>query len=268
MNTKHTFVVCAYKESEYLEECITSLLAQTVKSKIIVVTSTPNDYIQNLVKKYKLEYYVNKGESGIVQDWNFGYSKAETPYITIAHQDDVYEAGYVEQILNKLERSKHPLIAFCDYGEIRNGVKTTDVKMLKIKKWMLMPLRNRLFQKSIWVRRRILSLGDPICCPSVTFARDNVPNPVFLVRFRAAEDWQAWERLSRLKGEFLYISRPLMYHRIHEESETSIIIGENVRTQEDYEMYCMFWPKPIAKLLVRFYAISQKSNNVKGDKSE
>ena len=55
MNTKHTFVVCAYKESEYLEECITSLLAQTVKSKIIVVTSTPNDYIQNLVKKYKLK---------------------------------------------------------------------------------------------------------------------------------------------------------------------------------------------------------------------
>lgn len=56
----------------------------------------------------------------------------------------------------------------------------------------------------------------------------------------------------------------LMYHRIHEESETSIIIGDNVRTKEDYEMFCMFWPKPIAKVLTRFYASSQKSNDVTG----
>lgn len=265
MNNKHTFVVCAYKESEYLEECIVSLMAQTVPSHIIVVTSTPNAHIEELVKKYELEYFVNEGESGIVQDWNFGYDKATTDYITIAHQDDVYEPEYAEQIVKTLEKGTHPLIAFCDYGEIRNGRKTTDVKMLKIKRLMLMPLRNKWLQKRIWVRRRILSLGDPICCPSVTFARKHVPNPVFQVRFRAAEDWQAWERLSRLKGEFLYISNPLMYHRIHEESETSIIIGDNVRTQEDYEMYCMFWPRPIARLLVRLYASSQKSNDIKGE---
>ncbi len=262
MDSNHTFVICAYKESQYLEECVQSLLAQTVKSKIILITSTPNKWIEQIVEKYHLVYFVNQGESGIVQDWNFGYSKAETDFITLAHQDDVYELEYTEKILETINKNERPLIAFSDYDEIRNGKKMHDVKMLKIKRLMLFPLRFVPFQKSKWVRRRILSFGNPICCPSVTFAKDNLPSQVFSVKFRSDEDWQAWERLSRLKGSFIYVNQPLMYHRIHEESETSIIIGDNVRTKEDYEMFCMFWPKPIAKLLTRFYASSQKSNEV------
>lgn len=262
MNTNHTFVICAYKESKYLEECVQSLLAQTFPSQIIVVTSTPNKWIENIVEKYQLPYYVNEGESGIVQDWNFGYSKAETELITLAHQDDVYEPDYAKKIISVMSKTEHPLIAFCDYGEIRNNKKVVDVKMLKLKRFMLFPLRFAPFQKSKWIRRRILSLGDPICCPSVMFVKNNLPEQVFFVKFRASEDWQAWERLSHLKGSFVYIDEPLMYHRIHEESETSIIIGNNDRTKEDFEMFCMFWPKPIAKLLTRFYASSQKSNDV------
>lgn len=159
-----------------------------------------------------------------------------------------------------------PLIAFCDYGEIRNDEKVIDRKMLKIKRFMLFPLRFRPFQRSKWVRRRILSFGNPICCPLVMFARNHLPDTVFLGKFRSNGDWQAWERLSREKGSFVYMDKPLMYHRIHAESETSIIIGDNDRTKEDYEMFCMFWPKRIAKFLTRFYASSQKSNDVSAKK--
>ena len=41
----HTFVICAYKESAFLEECIESLEKQNKKSKILLATSTPNYYI-------------------------------------------------------------------------------------------------------------------------------------------------------------------------------------------------------------------------------
>lgn len=36
----HTFAVCAYRESPYLDECVESLLAQTVRTNVIVATST------------------------------------------------------------------------------------------------------------------------------------------------------------------------------------------------------------------------------------
>ena len=50
----HTFAICAYKESPYLEECILSLKNQTVKSNIIMATSTPNEWIQGLAEKYEI----------------------------------------------------------------------------------------------------------------------------------------------------------------------------------------------------------------------
>ena len=50
--SNHTFVVCAYKESEYLKECIESLLAQTVKSRIVIATSTPNEHIRSIAGRY------------------------------------------------------------------------------------------------------------------------------------------------------------------------------------------------------------------------
>ena len=110
----HTFVICAYKESEYLEECIQSLLEQTVKSNIIMETSTPNDYIKNMAKKYNLPLYINEGEKGIAQDWNYGVSQTKTDYATVAHQDDIYEKNYLEEIVKYLEKKKDFVIAFTD----------------------------------------------------------------------------------------------------------------------------------------------------------
>ena len=256
----HTFAICAYKESEYLEECILSLLNQDYKSKIIIATSTPNEHIRDLGKKYNIPIYVNEGEGGITQDWNFALSKVDTKLATIAHQDDVYEPDYTSSFVKALKGSKKPLIVFSDYGEIRNGVKTTDVSMLKIKKKMLLPLRPRIFKGSRFIRRRVLSFGDPICCPSVMFAIRNIELPLFNNHFICCEDWETWEKLSKKKGDFIYISKPLMYHRIHEESTTSKTLEVGGRIEENYEMFCKFWPKPIAKLINSFYTKSEESN--------
>lgn len=258
----HTFAICAYKESAYLEECIQSLLAQELQSDIILATSTPNEYIRNIARKYHISLYINEGESGITQDWNFALSKVKTRYATIAHQDDVYEKSYSREILDRMQKSKKPLIAFSDYGELRNGEKTTDVQMLKIKRLMLIPMRPRLLKGSRFIRRRVLSMGDPICCPAVTFCMDNLEQPIFQNGFRSCEDWEAWEKLSRLNGDFLYIPKPLMCHRIHEESATTAILGDNARVEENYIMYCKFWPKTIAKWINHFYTKSEESNQL------
>ena len=115
---EHTFAICAYKESEYLEECIRSLKNQTVSTNIILATSTPNKYIKGLCDKYHIAMYVNNGEHGITQDWNFAYSRANTKYVTIAHQDDIYEPDYVENLLCYIKKAGKPIIFFTDYGEL------------------------------------------------------------------------------------------------------------------------------------------------------
>ncbi|MCD8022430.1 MAG: glycosyltransferase [Lachnospiraceae bacterium] len=256
----HTFVICTYKESPYLEACIRSLKAQTVKSDIIMVTSTPNAFIRKMAEKYEIPCFVNEGEGGITQDWNFGYSHAGKGYITIAHQDDVYEKEYLERALRALENAKKPLIYFSDYYEIRDGENVYKNRLLVIKRLMLLPLRVPFFRSSIWVRRRILSFGSPICCPSVCYAAWNLPDVIFQNHFRACEDWEAWERLSKLRGSFLYDPEKLMGHRIHADSETSSAIGDHKRTEEEYQMFCKFWPEWFAKKIGKIYAAGQDSN--------
>jgi hypothetical protein len=215
-----------------------------------------------MAANYGIALRINTGEKGIVQDWNFAYSQAKTKYMTIAHQDDVYKDTYTEALLREMERSKRSLLGFTDYEEIRNGVTVEVNTMLRIKRWMLLPLTCRVFRKSRFIRRRILSFGCPICCPSVMFQKENLPDKVFKAGYRSCEDWQAWEMLSNLKGDFVYQSGRLTLHRIHEDSATTAIIGDNARAKEDYEMFLKFWPPFIAVRLVKLYSKSEKSNNM------
>lgn len=118
----HSFVVCAYGESPYLKECIESILNQTRLSRIIISTSTDNAYIMGLAKDYSLPVFVNKESRGIAADWNYALAHANTRYVTIAHQDDVYEKNYVEELQYSLSQSKDTLIYFTNYGRDKKGV--------------------------------------------------------------------------------------------------------------------------------------------------
>ena len=256
----HTFVICAYKESLYLEECIRSLINQNVKSTIKMVTSTPNSYIQSLAVKYDIPLVVNQGEAGIVQDWNFGLEQCTTPYVTIAHQDDLYYESYAKVAIQELNKRKTPLIFFANYNELWGEEPKKSSVLLEFKRMMLFVLRFKKLQKCIFLRRRILSFGNAICCPSVTYAMKNLPHPIFTIGFRSNQDWETWERLSALPGDFIYYPKRLMSHRIHKESETSKMISEQLRIKEDYKMFCKFWHPRVAKILAKGYSTSERFN--------
>lgn len=258
----HTFAICAYKESPFLEECIISLKNQKLTSNIIMVTSTPNQFIEDLAVKYNISLYVNEAEAGITQDWNYAYKMAGSRFVTIAHQDDVYLPTYTQEIFELIKKSKNPLLLFTDYGELRGEKVILNNKLLFIKRLMLFPLRFSVLQRLCFIRRGILSLGNPICCPAVTFVKENLPNQIFKHGFRSNEDWEAWEALSKEKGQFLYTRKIGMWHRIHCDSTTSLVLKDNARSKEDYAMFSKFWPKSIAHFLARCYSKSENSNEL------
>ena len=260
---QHSFAVCAYGESPYLTECVESLLAQEgPKSRIYLATSTPNDWIQSVARRYDLRLYVNEGESGIGQDWNFAYSMAETPFVTIAHQDDVYAPSYAREATKALDVDPRSIIFFSNYGELRKNEHVDDNRLLRVKRLLLTPITNRKKAGQRWRKRAILRFGSAICCPSVTFNSKNCPNPPFVTGMSSNLDWETWERLSRLDGTFLYDERILMYHRIHAESATSKLIANQKRNEEDLEMLQRFWPSPIARLIEVAYSRGTDSNEL------
>ena len=253
-------MICAYQESQYLDACIQSLLAQTVKSHIILATSTPNELIRKESEKFGLRVFVNEGEHGIAGDWNYALSCAETELITLAHQDDLYEPQYTKRMLECMNKRKDPILFSSAYSELRGDRKVFRNRLLNIKKLLILPIR--IFPNSMSARRLSLAFGNAICCPSVTYVRGIIMKHPFQKGLKASLDWQQWEILSRETGSFVYCGEALMSHRIHEDSETSRVINQYSRTEEDYAMFRKFWPGTIAHLLTKMYSSSEKSNRI------
>ena len=260
-NILHTFVVLAYKESEYLEECIKSVLNQSYNSNVIIATTTDNDYIRNLASKYKLDVVVGK-HTTIGGDFDFAVSCGNTELVTVAHQDDIYDYNYAMTVVNEFKKYPKSLIIFSDYYEIRNKIKVYSNLNLKIKRILLFPLFIKQLSFLRINKRGALRFGNSISCPAVTFVKKNVPAEIFKCDLKCNVDWYAWEKLSKLNGNFIFNKNKLMGHRISESSTTTDIINQGIRTNEDLYIYSMFWPRFIAKIFAKLYKNSEKSNNV------
>ena len=264
LNNVHTFVVLAYKESPHLEDCIKSVLNQTKKSNVIIATTTPNSHIKSLAKKYQLEV-VNTKHTNIGGDFDFAVHSATTPLVTVAHQDDIYEENYLEKVYAAYRAYPDSSIIFTDYYEIRNKQKSFTNLNLKIKRLLLTPIKFKKSLKTKFMKRQILRFGNSICCPAVTFVVNNCPDDIFKSSLKCNVDWHAWETLSQQEGAFTFVDKTLVCHRISDDSTTTEIINQGIRTKEDYQIFKRFWPAPIAKLLTKFYQKSEKSNQLKTD---
>lgn len=262
ISKEHTFAICAYKESPFLESCVNSIVSQSYKTNVIICTSTPNSRIDSVANHYGVPVLVRDGRSNMADDWNFAIDSAPTQLVTIAHQDDVYCPEYAQNILASFSKEEDALIFFSNYGEIREGEVVDENRLLAIKRRLLSPLKDSKKGASGFWKRNALRFGNSICCPSVTYNKERLPLPLFQKGLKNSLDWEAWERLSRDRGSFCYCPKVLMYHRIHEGSETTRLIADNTRTAEDLEMFKKFWPSPVAYFINAVYSKGQNSNAI------
>ena len=137
----HSFAVCAYGDSPYLEACLRSLVRQSVPSERLLCTATPSAFLKDLAKKYGFRYCVREGKPGIGADWNFALSQAEGSFVTLAHQDDVYGAHYTEELLRAVKRYPNLALFTSDARILKNGAIQRRSKAECVKKLLRLPLR-------------------------------------------------------------------------------------------------------------------------------
>lgn len=258
MTPDHTFAICAYKENPFLEQTIESLEKQTIRSSIILSTSTPCEYIYDICERHNIPVVINETPNLAGDDWNNAYDKAQTKYVTLVHQDDIYEKNYLKSILEAC--SDDALLIYSDYYEIRGDERVDNNRLLKIKRVMNAPLRHKALNHSRFVKRRILSFGCPICCPAVTFNKEVAGKAIFDTSYINSSDYKTWVDLTDKPGRFVYVPEKLVGHRIYSESATSRNLEENIRKKEDDEILMSLWPRPIAKAINKIYSLSEKSN--------
>lgn len=261
-NFDHAFAVPVYGHPTHLEECLESILGQSMGvPRILLGTSTPSPQLEQIASRYHLPLHINPQRLNIATDWNFVMRASNAHFVTIAHQDDVYEKQYLSEMAELVKSYPHFVIAFSNYREHTNEGPRRDNVNLKIKRLLC----ERAFrgQSSLSVlrdKRRLLSLGNPICCPSVILNRLALPAFSFSDSLATNLDWDAWLRLAEQPGEFLFSRKYLLSKRVHPQSETSATIANRARQNEDRWMFTRFWPAPIAGLLSAFYALGYRAN--------
>lgn len=262
-SSDHTFAVCAYKENPYLEETIKSLLAQNEPSKVIISTSTPNSHIKTIADIYDLELTVNPNPHYAGDDWNHAYNFCDTPLVTVAHQDDYYEPQFLTEVLKAYNSStaNDISISFTDYYELRDGVHVKKNLLLNIKRIMNFLYMFSSMNGSIFVKRRILAFGNPICCPAITYNKGILGNDIFDRTLKDSCDYKTLVDLAGRAGRFVYIPKAVLGHRIYADSATSRNLDEGIRRPENLKILSELWPKPVARVINYFYSKSEKFNN-------
>ncbi|MCI9583702.1 glycosyltransferase family 2 protein [Clostridiaceae bacterium] len=253
----HTFAICAYKDSPYLEACIRSLALQTVPSEIICCTSTPSPYIRSLTKRYGIALYVREGESGIRADWLFAWQKAGGRFVTIAHQDDVYRKSYTEELLKAARRYPDMTVFVSDYMTIKmegeKAVYQAVNPVWAVKKLLRLPLRLKALSGSRLIRRSALMLGNSLCCPACSYHKERIGDQMFRSDYEFALDWDNLWELAGKKGRFICCEKPLLAYRVHDGAATKACIKNNRRMEEETAMFRKIWPGRLAPLLMYFY---------------
>jgi glycosyltransferase involved in cell wall biosynthesis len=258
----HTFAIPVYRTAANLAALIDSLRAQTGShSEILLASSTPSAELDAFAKQHDLPLHINPQHLGIAADWNFALGAAQTEFVTLAHQDDLFAPAYVRQLAVALRRHPGALLAFCDYSEHSPlGARPSNIN-LRIKRM----LRRRAFgvRECIAEPRdkvRLLSLGNPICCPSVMFNRTTQVDFHFPSGFQTNLDWMAWLDLARRPGGFVYVRERLVSKGIHAGSETTQTIANRAREREDRALFDVLWPRPVAAALATLYKFGYRAN--------
>ena len=262
----HTFAICAYGESPYLEQCIRSLRGQTVKTDIICCTATPGTRLKELCEAYDIPLHVRDGEPGIREDWLYAYKTAKGRFVTIAHQDDIYRKNYVEELIRAWDRWPDMTVFASDYLTIRmrGGKAEDDFGNLPwlVKKVLRLPLRIKSLADRTWIRKSAVLFGNSICCPTCTYHKEIIGEDMFDSGYCFVLDWDNLYELAGRKGRFIVSEKPLLAYRVHDQSATKALILNKERFREEESMFRKMLPGRMADFLLRFYGYASREYDV------
>lgn len=261
----HSFVIPVYRAAPNLAALIESLRAQNgVRSKILLASSTPSADLDEVAKRHSLPLLINPRRIDIAEDWNFAFGATDTGFLTLAHQDDLFAPDYALRLAGALRRHPEALFAFCDYSEhTPTGARPANVNLL-IKRFIgRLAFGGHECITGSREKVRLLSYGNPICCPSVMFNRSSLINFRFPAGFQTNLDWMAWLELARTPGGFVYVRECLVSKGIHAGSETTTTLANCAREREDRAMFDALWPRPVAAALATLYKLGYRANRPK-----
>ncbi len=191
-NIKISVIIPVYNVEKYIEQCLESVLNQTLKDiEIIVINDGSTDSSLKKIEKYKNDkkiIIIDKKNEGVSKTRNIGLQKANGKYVYFIDSDDYLESDVVlEKLYIKSEEENLDILNF-DYYEVHKDEKKY-IKNLKaeklIKNEIIKSLLNGKEWGIIWNKliKKDLFLKNKILFPENIFFREDLITVIKLIYF-------------------------------------------------------------------------------------
>jgi glycosyltransferase involved in cell wall biosynthesis len=193
-----TFVIPCCNGAAHVGATIRSILAQDRQDfdLVLVDDASTDDSVAVATAAGGSRLIVERHAQRLGLAANFAHaaSLARTPLFCIAHQDDVYEPGYLARMVAALAADPALALAHCSATAIDAKGNPIAAAAERFKR----RLARHAADASAPELFRLLLRGNFICCPSVLFRRDAFEAVGgFDTRLSFALDWDLWLRCTR-----------------------------------------------------------------------
>ncbi|CAA9203642.1 Undecaprenyl-phosphate 4-deoxy-4-formamido-L-arabinose transferase [Flavobacterium bizetiae] len=213
-------IVPCYNQAQYLDECLQSVIRQTYATwECIIVNDGSSDNTSEIINKWIEKdsrfKFVSKQNGGVCQARNLGASITKGFYLLPLDADDYISENYISELIKNIEINNYKIV----YGRA-----------------FFFGERNEEFQLENVIQVKDLLQYNRIHCSGL-FKRDDF----FLIggydekmKF-GFEDWEFWINMLKDGGQAIKIENCFLYYRIKENSRSTEIDKNQIKTQQMQE---------------------------------
>lgn len=229
-----TFAIPCHDAGPHLRPLLASLLAQTRQDfDLVLVDDASTDGSAEFARELagdRIRIEHNATARGLAGNFARCAELAATPFVCIAHQDDVYAPDYLATMLQALEPRADAAFAHCAATAIDTTGRALPSPAERFKL--------RLLARAATCDRRglyeLLYRGNFVCCPSVLFRTAMLRATPFAPALRFALDWDLWFRLLLAGHSFVTVERALVQYRRHDRAASRALTQDLSRFDEEF----------------------------------
>ena len=170
---KVSIIIPVYNSSEYLKECINSVINQTYKNlEIIIVNDKSTDNSLSIINSFsdkRIKVINLKENSGVSVARNKGVEVSTGDYICFIDSDDYW---YLDKIKKQVEFIKDKAFIYSDYEYLKNG-KRKRVKVPKSITYKDALKNTTIFTSTVMFNMKYLNNED-IYMPIIKLGQDSL----------------------------------------------------------------------------------------------
>ncbi len=227
MKEKLTIALPVYNRTDFVKSALDSAVKQTVPCSILLIdNNSPHDDFKKIVDSYEgFDIKYIKTEETVPQDENFNncFRYAETPWVTVLHDDDMLHCQFVEYCQNIFEK----------YGDKVGGVMVPS--FVDEEEWSEIYTKKPMTDDIRFVNEAYFYFNT-VPFPGVLVNKDvalkigGFNNALFPVA-----DFDFWYRYSR-EMPMIYIAESMAFYRISASQSTNNMVTDMINNIYEYRM--------------------------------